>query len=158
MSNPPNIFPTPPSSDENPSPIPLIILLKIAPVNCSLIQEVGFSTLSRNDVNIDLISGNILSLIASITQGTLFCKAATGPNIAVCAAVPAFFAIAVFFVAATTFANTSPYKTSNPEFNLGANDNTDDFVKSPVNSLLIPAIFLDKLDINLFFCAPVVFL
>ena len=132
--------------------------MKIAPVNCSLIQEVGFSTLSINDVSKDLISGNMVLPIASITQGAFFCNALTGPNIAACAAVPAFFAIAVFFVAATTFENTSPYNTSKPEFNLGANDVNADLVKSPVNEFDMPPIFFVRLDISLFFCAPVAFL
>ena len=47
------------------------------------------------------MSGNILPAIFSTTHGILFCRAATPGTIAVIAAVPAFFAIAVFFVAAS---------------------------------------------------------
>ena len=106
----------------------------------------------------DLTSGNIELLSASITQGAFFCKAATGPNNAACAAVPAFFAMAVFFVAARTFANTSLYKTSKPLFNLGINDVIELFIKSPVKLLVTPVIFLERFDINLLLFAPVRFL
>ena len=47
------------------------------------------------------MSGNILPAIFSTTHGILFCNAETPGTIAVIAAVPAFFAIAVFFVAAS---------------------------------------------------------
>ena len=92
-------------------------------------QEVGFWTLSTKEVNNDLTSFNIVLPIASVTQGALFCKAATGPNNAACAAVPAFFAIAVFFVAATTLVNTPSYNTSKPELNFGLSEFIALFVK-----------------------------
>ena len=121
-------------------------------------QDVGFSTLSRNEDNIDLTSFNIVFPIASVTQGAFFCKAATGPNNAACAAVPAFFAIAVFFVAATTFEKTSLYNTFKPEFNLGASDVNAFFVKLVVNVLVNPAIFFEPSFNNLFFKLGAAFL
>ena len=99
-SKPYKILPTPPRSGPNTSPIPFTTLLKIAPVNWSAIQGVKFVTLSNSDVSNDVTSGSIVFPTASITQGKFFCNLATGPIIAVWAAVPAFFAIAVFWVAA----------------------------------------------------------
>ena len=103
ISKPPSIFPTPPSSGPNASPIPLMTLLNIAPENWSAIQGVKLVTLSNIDVNNEVTSGSIVLPTDSITQGNFFCRLETGPNIAVCAAVPAILEMAVFFVAAKVF-------------------------------------------------------
>ena len=83
-----------------------------------------------------------------MTQGNFFCRFATGPNIAACAAVPAFLAIAVFCVAASVFAKTSVYKVFNPPFNTPLNVLALLTVKSPVKEFDTPDIFLDTLEIN----------
>ena len=70
----------------------------LSPKECD--EQIQLFDESKKDVSNDVISGNMLFPTASITHGNFFCNFATGPNIAVCAAVPAFFAILVLFVAA----------------------------------------------------------
>ena len=72
ISNPPNILLIPPNSAPKPLSNPPNMLLNIAPLNCSIIQSVTLFTLSKNDVSIDVMSGNKLSVIASETQGSFF--------------------------------------------------------------------------------------
>ena len=95
-SKPYRILPTPPNSGPKASPIPSTILLNNAPMNWSAIQGVKLTTLFRKEVNSDVISGNKLLPTVSNTQGNFFCIFATAGIIAVCAAVPAFLAKAVF--------------------------------------------------------------
>ena len=109
-------------------------------------------TLSKNDVSNDVMSGSIVFATDSITQGNFFCRFATGPNIAACAAVPAFFAIAVFFVAASVLAKTSEYSVFNPPFNLSPKVFALLTVKSPVKEFAIPVIFFALLNMFFAFC------
>ena len=91
----------------------------------------------------------------SITQGNFFCRFATGPNIAACAAVPAFLAIAVFCVAANVLVKTEEYNVFNPPFNLSPKVFALLTVKSPVKELAIPVSFFALLIIFFAFCGPV---
>ena len=129
--------------------------MNIAPENWSAMQGVKFCTLSNIAVNNDVTSGSIVSATDSITQGNFFCNLATGPNIAACAAVPAFLAIAVFWVAANVTLKTLLYNVFNPPFNLSPNVFALLTVKSPVNEFAMPVSFFALLAINFNFCCPV---